>query len=102
MQVFPLQNEIFLLLKIENEPFVFSLDPYLQVLKCHLVSFTSRKTDVVFRRDDDFKVCISENKIQLDKHSSPSSMDVSILASQIMLGKKFSSTGVFIRKKADK
>ena len=92
-----LQNEIFVILKINEEPFLFSIDPFLLVMKSHLLTFTSKNPNFNISDYQSYKIFISENQIELNKMKEVyNTYDVSMLASEVLLKKQYSSGGVFI------
>lgn len=94
-----MQKEVFLLIKIKHNLFLFSVDPYLHIMKCHLLSFFSKKTQVDLNLVKNFKILISEKNLELNKQRQKpnSTVDMSLLASQALLHKKFTSLGAFIK-----
>lgn len=104
VQMFPLQNEIFMLLNINNQSYLFSVDPFLEIIKCHLLSFSSKISTVSFQNIEKYKILISENKLEINdnKNKLDNTYDVSFLANQKLLKNKYSLSGVFVKKYANK
>jgi hypothetical protein len=102
IQVFVLQNEIFVLLDIDNSPFLVSIDPIMCIIKCHLLSFSSLKTAFNIENILKYNILISEEKLELNDHRVVTDKDVSLLANQIILKNKFASSGVFIKQNINK
>lgn len=103
--MFALQNEIFVVLRVATHPLVLSLDPFLRVLKSHLVSFSSKRFETDVTRDKACRVWLSERTVQLSAPEDPDPgdrADVSVLANRLLLQKRFSSLGLFVRSLADR